>query len=87
MRHKDRLSARKETPMYRVKLYKLNSQGHWDDKGTGHVAVEFLPVRNSSPRACARLRPDCDSRANAGRCHTHMVLFNATRVIVLYIAL
>jgi hypothetical protein len=36
--------------MYRVKLYKLNAQGHWDDKGTGHVAVEFLPVRNSRMR-------------------------------------
>ena len=31
--------------MHRVKLYKLNSEGCWDDKGTGHVGVEFLPVR------------------------------------------
>lgn len=31
--------------MHRVKLYKLNTQGLWDDKGTGHVAMEFLPVR------------------------------------------
>lgn len=31
--------------MHRVKLYKLNTQGLWDDKGTGHVAVEWLPVR------------------------------------------
>jgi hypothetical protein len=31
--------------MHRVKLYKLNSQGLWDDKGTGHVASEYLPVR------------------------------------------
>ena len=31
--------------MHRVKLYKLNQQGLWDDKGTGHVGIEFLPVR------------------------------------------
>ena len=31
--------------MHRVKLYKLNTQGLWDDKGTGHVAMEYLPVR------------------------------------------
>jgi hypothetical protein len=32
--------------MHRVKLYKLNNQGLWDDKGTGHVGLEFLPVRS-----------------------------------------
>jgi hypothetical protein len=35
--------------MHRVKLYKLNTQGLWDDKGTGHVAMEFLPVRFAHP--------------------------------------
>jgi hypothetical protein len=34
------------TDMHRVKLYKLNEQGHWADKGTGHVGVQYLPVRN-----------------------------------------
>lgn len=30
--------------MQRVKVYKLNSDGLWDDKGTGHVSVEFMEV-------------------------------------------
>jgi len=37
------------TGMHRVRLYKLNAQGLWDDKGTGHVAVEWLPVRLAGP--------------------------------------
>jgi hypothetical protein len=31
--------------MQRVKVYRLNSDGLWDDKGTGHVSVEYLEVR------------------------------------------
>lgn len=30
--------------MQRVKVYRLNSDGLWDDKGTGHVSVELLEV-------------------------------------------
>jgi hypothetical protein len=31
--------------MPRVKVYRLNKEtGTWDDKGTGSVSVEFLPV-------------------------------------------
>ena len=30
--------------MQRVKVYRLNSDGLWDDKGTGHVSVEYLEV-------------------------------------------
>lgn len=30
--------------MQRVKVYKLNEDGLWDDKGTGHVSVEYLEV-------------------------------------------
>ncbi|EFJ11724.1 hypothetical protein SELMODRAFT_125510, partial [Selaginella moellendorffii] len=26
----------------RVKVYRLNDEGRWDDKGTGHVSVEYL---------------------------------------------
>lgn len=26
----------------RVKVYKLNEEGLWDDKGTGHVTVEIM---------------------------------------------
>uniref|UniRef100_A0A0D6QST3 Uncharacterized protein n=1 Tax=Araucaria cunninghamii TaxID=56994 RepID=A0A0D6QST3_ARACU len=29
-------------PMQRVKVYRLNDEGKWDDRGTGHVTVEFL---------------------------------------------
>ncbi|KAK9804713.1 hypothetical protein WJX72_001481 [[Myrmecia] bisecta] len=28
--------------MQRVKVYRLNNEGLWDDKGTGHVSVEFM---------------------------------------------
>lgn len=28
----------------RVKVYRLNTDGKWDDKGTGHVTVEYLEV-------------------------------------------
>lgn len=30
--------------MQRVKVYRLNNDGLWDDKGTGHVSVEYLEV-------------------------------------------
>eukprot|EP00250_Pteridium_aquilinum_P011113 c19843_g1_i1 orf=845-3544(-) len=28
--------------LQRAKVYRLNDEGHWDDKGTGHVSVEYL---------------------------------------------
>ncbi|CAI5941041.1 unnamed protein product [Closterium sp. NIES-65] len=31
-----------EPSLYRVKVYRLNDDGKWDDKGTGHVSVEYL---------------------------------------------
>lgn len=30
--------------MQRVKLYKLNDEGTWDDRGTGHVSIDDLQV-------------------------------------------
>ena len=30
--------------MQRVKVYRLNEQGQWDDKGTGHVSAEVMEV-------------------------------------------
>jgi hypothetical protein len=30
--------------LQRVKLYKLNDEGTWDDNGTGHVSVQYLEV-------------------------------------------
>jgi hypothetical protein len=35
--------------LQRVKVYRLNDEGKWDDKGTGHVSVEYLEVRFSLP--------------------------------------
>jgi protein phosphatase-4 regulatory subunit 3 len=34
-----------------VKVYRLNDEGKWDDKGTGHVSVEYLEVRFLYPSA------------------------------------
>ena len=31
--------------MARVKLYRLNDSGHWDDKGTGFASCEYMEVR------------------------------------------
>lgn len=33
-----------KSPLRRVKLYFLNSEGKWDDRGTGHVSCEFVKV-------------------------------------------
>ena len=32
------------TELQRVKVYRLNAEGHWDDKGQGQVTIEFLEV-------------------------------------------
>lgn len=31
----------------RVKVYRLNDEGKWDDQGTGHVTVDYLEVCES----------------------------------------
>ncbi|CAI5527351.1 unnamed protein product [Closterium sp. Naga37s-1] len=36
------LAAVSAPPQQRVKVYRLNDDGKWDDKGTGHVSVEYL---------------------------------------------
>lgn len=36
--------------LQRVKVYRLNEEGLWDDKGTGHVSVELVEVRGCSLR-------------------------------------
>lgn len=30
--------------LQRVKVYRLNDDGKWDDQGTGHVTVDYLEV-------------------------------------------
>ena len=49
--------------MQRVKVYRLNSDGLWDDKGTGHVSVEYLEVRPVLP--CSSHHPACKEAATA----------------------
>lgn len=34
----------------RVKVYRLNDDGKWDDRGTGHVTVDYLEVCTSAER-------------------------------------
>ncbi len=38
------LEASQSTPPQRVKVYRLNNEGKWDDKGTGHVTIQLLEV-------------------------------------------
>ncbi|KAI3687169.1 hypothetical protein L1987_80862 [Smallanthus sonchifolius] len=33
--------------MQRVKVYRLNDDGKWDDQGTGHVTIDYLEVRHN----------------------------------------
>lgn len=28
----------------RVKVYRLNEDGKWDDQGTGHVTIDYMEV-------------------------------------------
>ena len=41
----------KRNAMARVKLYRLNDRGHWDDKGTGFASCEYMEVRMNDWRA------------------------------------
>ena len=34
--------------MQRVKVYRLTSEGQWDDKGTGQVSVEYMEVSDKA---------------------------------------
>ncbi|CAI7780195.1 unnamed protein product [Closterium sp. NIES-54] len=41
--HQQQLGGKMEyNYLQRVKVYRLNDDGKWDDKGTGHVSVEYL---------------------------------------------
>ncbi|WMV56626.1 hypothetical protein MTR67_050011, partial [Solanum verrucosum] len=35
-------SSNSSNPMQRVKVYRLNDDGKWDDQGTGHVTVDYI---------------------------------------------
>nr|XP_043609693.1 serine/threonine-protein phosphatase 4 regulatory subunit 3-like [Erigeron canadensis] len=38
----EKLTASNNNSMQRVKVYRLNDDGKWDDQGTGHVTIAFL---------------------------------------------
>lgn len=40
--------------VHRVKVYKLNAEGQWEDKGTGHISVEYMEVRTAAERVLDR---------------------------------
>jgi hypothetical protein len=44
----------KRHAMARVKLYRLNERGHWDDKGTGFASCEYMEVRTNDGDARRR---------------------------------
>jgi len=52
------------TNLQRVKVYRLNESGHWDDKGTGHVSCEYMEVRAPS---CIGRRHTRSSHRPSGR--------------------
>ena len=33
---------------HRAKVYCLNEDGQWDDRGTGHAAVQYLPAEEAA---------------------------------------
>ncbi|EEH55088.1 uncharacterized protein MICPUCDRAFT_19362 [Micromonas pusilla CCMP1545] len=45
--HEQLLPAEDFTNLQRVKVYRLNDSGHWDDKGTGHVSCEYMEQSDS----------------------------------------
>ena len=42
---------------HRAKVYCLNDEGQWDDRGTGHAAVQYMPVRATPLPACTTRAP------------------------------
>ena len=50
------LAAMEEPGVQRVKVYRLNEEGLWDDRGTGHVSVEVMEVSRCWRAAVARGR-------------------------------
>ncbi|PWA79857.1 binding protein [Artemisia annua] len=44
----EKTTASTSSSMQRVKVYRLNGEGKWDDQGTGHVTIDYLEVRHNS---------------------------------------
>ena len=34
-----------DTTRHRAKVYCLNDEGQWDDRGTGQAFIQYIPVR------------------------------------------
>ena len=41
-------AAEEQAPQNRIKLYELNDDGQWDDKGTGYVHINPVPIDETS---------------------------------------
>ena len=37
---------------HRAKVYCLNDEGQWDDRGTGQAFVQYMPVRFAAEDHC-----------------------------------
>ena len=44
---------------HRAKVYCLNEDGQWDDRGTGHAAVQYMPVSSPADRPLLLPQPHC----------------------------
>ena len=44
-----------DVPRHRAKVYCLNEDGQWDDKGTGHATVQYIMVRAAASHQCSLL--------------------------------
>ena len=44
---------------HRAKVYCLNEDGQWDDRGTGHAAVQYMPVSSPADRPSLLPQPFC----------------------------
>ena len=42
---------------HRAKVYCLNEDGQWDDRGTGHAAVQYMPVNTAWSQAWSNSCP------------------------------
>lgn len=54
--------------MPRVKVYLLNEDGFWDDRGTGHVTVEYVRVSSGGLWGLQQAVMECHAARRGGAC-------------------
>ena len=54
-----------DSARHRAKVYCLNANGNWDDRGTGHAAVQYSPVCDVCPPQPPAPYNDCSATASA----------------------